>query len=217
MSTAYYTFYFQPTTTPALSDEALHDLGHAAWVLLDKEMENWPERMVTVKDHDMDFQVEALELCEDDTGVEALPGRADAFAYGLGFYTEQHGLTLTKAHIEKAQAMCVACFKAAALTAGLGDIPVTLAKVDFRQEVQVWSGATCTDLEKLQAIENEFSWVTSNGDSPGAMYMNRDKAFAEGNAYVDAFAKDGKHLGGYQLVGFDEDRPATAADYTTDF
>lgn len=217
MSTAYHTFYFHLANAQPISDDVLQDLGSAAWKLINKEMDAWADRLVTVKDHHMDFQVEALDLCEDDVCVEVLPGQDSVLTYGIGFYTEQQGLVLTQAHLSHVQALCLAAFRTVCANAGLPDVTVTMARVTVRESTDVWTDSAGSSLEQLLAVGDEFFWVTSNGDTPGALYTNREKAFAESNVYVDAFSKEGKPVRAYELKPFDEVRPATAADYTTDF
>lgn len=221
MSIAYYTLYFALTDGGApLTDETLSAIGSKAWVAVDDKMDNWPERMATVKDHDMDFQVEVLELCEDDTGVE-FDKASKALSYGIGFYTEQHGLTLEPRHLQQVQSFCLDAFRSAAQDAGLSDVDVQLLKVEASVPTETHVKRIASSLEALAAVQDESYWVGSNGDTPDKLFFSRETAFASGSTYIDAFDKGGTPLRCYKMGNLEADEEArgsySEADYTTDF
>ncbi len=193
MATAYITFYLQamdaatgrPTTT--LDEDTLGEVGHQAWKRLDKSLSNWPGRMVTVPDHDMNFEVEALELCEDDTGlVEAAQQRAGAegLCYGLGTYTEQMGLTLTEPLLVQTQAMAVAAFQEALDEhAGPNKLVAKLLTVErmmpLSERLRGSNTERGSDAAALMALPaDECLWVAGNGTLARRVYFSRTEALA---------------------------------------
>lgn len=220
MANSYYTFYFNMTSLGmSLSTEQLQTVGEKAWGLLEKKLTHWEGRVVSVQDHDLTFEVEALELCEDDVGVNDVGRGTPGLSYGIGFYTEQQGLALTQEHLAHAQALCIQAFSEAAIQEGFAAAEVKLCQVDFHQRFESVCAQSAPSLELLQTRKDEKYWVASDGDQPIGLYFDRDKAFASEAPYIDSFNAAGARLEGYKLVGpeTDADYKYSEADYTTDF